>query len=81
MKKLKAKFTYECEIEVKPEELEILNKNLNNQENIDGLVEDINKIFLTGDGRTEAGAVTNYTFEVEDWTNKIEEKRRKTKKK
>lgn len=70
MKKLKAKFTYECEIEVKPEELEILNKNLNNQENIDGLVEDINKIFLTGDGRTEAGAVTNYTFEVEDWTNK-----------
>lgn len=31
MKKLKVKFTYECEIEVKPEELEMLNKNLNNQ--------------------------------------------------
>ena len=66
MKKLKVKFTYECKIEVKPEELEMLNKNLNNQENIDGLVEDINEIFLTGDGRTEAGAVTNYTFEVEE---------------
>lgn len=65
MKKLKVKFTYECEIEVKPEELEILKKNLNDQENIDGLVEDINEIFLTRDGRTEAGAVTNYTFEVE----------------
>lgn len=26
MKKLKVKFTYECEIEVKPEELEILKK-------------------------------------------------------
>lgn len=70
MKKLKVKFTYECEIEVKPEELEMLNKNLNNQENIDGLVEDINEIFLTGDGRTEAGAVTNYTFEVKDWNHK-----------
>ncbi len=66
MKKLKAKFTYECEIEVKPEELEILKKNLNDQRNIDGLVEEINEIFLTGDGRTEAGAVTNYTFEVEE---------------
>lgn len=66
MKKLKVKFTYECEIEVKPEELEILKKNLNDQENIDGLVKDINEIFLTGDGRTEAGAVTNYTFEVEE---------------
>lgn len=65
MKKLKARFTYECEIEVKPEELEILKRNLNDQENIDGLVENINEIFLTGDGRTEAGAVTNYTFEVE----------------
>lgn len=81
MKKLKAKFTYECEIEVKPEELEILKKNINDQRNIDGLVEDINEIFLTGDGRTEAGAVTNYTFEVKDWTSKNEEKRRKTKKK
>ena len=66
MQKLKVKFTYECEVEVKSEELEMLNKNLNNQENIDGLVEDINEIFLTGDGRTEAGAVTNYTFEVEE---------------
>lgn len=66
MQKLKVKFTYKCEIEVKPEELEMLNKNLNNQENIDGLVEDINEIFLVGDGRTEAGAVTNYTFEVEE---------------
>lgn len=66
MKKLKVKFTYECEIEVKPEELEILKKNLNDQENIDGLVEEINEIFLTGDGRTEAGTVTNYTFEVEE---------------
>ena len=66
MRKLKVKFTYECEIEVKPEELEMLNKNLNNQENIDGLVEEINEIFLVGDGRTAAGAVTNYTFEVEE---------------
>lgn len=66
MKKLKVKFTYECEIEVKPEELEILNKNLNNQKNIDGLVEEINDIFLVRDGRTEAGAVTNYIFEVEN---------------
>ena len=67
MKKLKVKFTYECEVEVKPEELEMLNTNLNNQENIDGLVEEINEIFLVGDGRTEAWAVTNYTFEVEEW--------------
>lgn len=65
MQKLKVKFTYECEIEVKPEEIEILNRNINAQENIDSLVEEINGIFLVGDGRTEAGAVTNYTFEVE----------------
>lgn len=67
MKKLKVKFTYECEIEIKSEELELLNKNLNNQENIDELAKDINEIFLTGDGRTEAGAVTDYTFEVKEW--------------
>lgn len=66
MKKLKVKFTYECEIEVNPEELEVANKKLNDQENINCLVEDINQLFLTGDGRTEAGAVTNYTFEVEE---------------
>lgn len=66
MKKLKAKFTYECEIEIKSEELELLSKNLSNQENIDNLTEGINEIFLTGDGRTESGTVTNYTFEVEE---------------
>lgn len=66
MKKLKAKFTYECEIEIKSEELELLSKNLSNQENIDNLTKDINEIFLTGDGRTEAGAVTDYTFEVKE---------------
>lgn len=65
MKKLKVKFIYECEIEIKSEELELLSKNLNNQENIDNLAKDINEMFLTGDGRTEAGAVTDFTFEVE----------------
>lgn len=72
MKKLKVKFTYECEIEVKPEELEILKKNLNDQENIDDLAEDINEIFLTGDGRTETGTVTNNILR---WKNeKIKER-------
>lgn len=70
MKKLKVKFIYECEIEIKSEELELLSKNLNNQENIDNLAKDINEMFLTGDGRTEAGAVTNFTFEVEWWKQK-----------
>lgn len=64
MKKLKVKFIYECEIEIKSEELELLSKNLNNQENIDNLAKDINEMFLTGDGRTEAGAITDFTFEV-----------------
>lgn len=69
MSKLQVKFDFihnmKKQMEEMPEELEILKRNLNDQENIDGLVENINEIFLTGDGRTEAGAVTNYTFEVE----------------
>lgn len=64
--KLKVKFTYECEIEVDEEELEILNKNCNNQQHIDSLAEHINDLFLIEDGRNEAGAVTDYTFEVEE---------------
>lgn len=71
MSKLQVKFDFihnmKKQMEEMPEELEILKRNLNDQENIDGLVENINEIFLTGDGRTEAGAVTNYTFEVEWW--------------
>lgn len=64
MKKIKVKFTYEFEIEIKPEELELLSKNINKQENIDNLTKDMNEIFLMGDGRAEAGTVTDYTFEV-----------------
>lgn len=65
MKKLKAKFTYECEIEIKSEELELLSESISDQKNIDNLTKNINEIFLIGDGREEAGAVTDYTFEVE----------------
>lgn len=64
--KLKVKFKYKCEIDIKPEELEMLEKNLNDQRNIDVLSDDINEIFLTGDGRTESGGITEYSFEAEE---------------
>lgn len=66
MKRLKVEFTYECEIEVDEEELEILDKNCNNQQHIDSLTEHINDLFLIEDGRTEAGVLTDYKFEVEE---------------
>ena len=64
--KLKVNFKYKCEIEVDEEELEILNKNCNNQQHIDSLAEHINDLFLIEDGRTEAGVLTDYKFEVEE---------------
>lgn len=64
--KVKFKFKYKCEIDINPEELEKVRKNLNDQRNIDVLSDDINEMFLTGDGRTESGGITEYSFEVED---------------
>lgn len=65
--KLKINFKYKCEIDIKPEELEKVRKNLNDQKNVDVLSDEINEIFLTGDGRTESGGITEYSFEVEEW--------------
>lgn len=67
MKKIKVNFEYVCEIEIKPEEVQgIKQKNLNSTENIALLSDEINKMFLSDDGRTEAGGIVNFNFEIVD---------------
>ena len=65
MKKLEVKFTYECEIYVAEEKLGSLTENIESRKIIDGLTDNINEIFLIGNGRIGTGGITEYTFEVE----------------
>lgn len=67
MKKLKFTFTYECEIEIKEEEeLKMFTENLRDEDNINGLANEINEMLLIDDGRKESGAIEEYSFEVEE---------------
>lgn len=65
--KLKCKFTYKCEIEVKKEEIEILKEKFtaNKEEFLEDLASEVNDFILFGDGRTEAGMIADFKLEVE----------------
>lgn len=64
MMKIKIKFNYACEIQVSEEEILQVKKNLDDENAIFAITEDINEIFLSGDGRTEAGMISDFNYEV-----------------
>lgn len=62
--KIKINFNYTCEIHVSKEEINNITKNLDDENTIFELTENINDIFLSDDGRTEAGMISNFNYEV-----------------
>lgn len=55
--KIKINFNYTCEIHASKEEINNITKNLDDENTI-------YDIFLSGDGRTEAGMISNFNYEV-----------------
>lgn len=62
--KIKINFNYTCEIHTSKEEINNITKNLDDENTIFELTENINDIFLSGDGKTEAGMISNFNYEV-----------------
>lgn len=62
--KIKINFNYTCEIHASKEEINNITKNLDDENTIFELTKNINDIFLSGDGRTEAGMISNFNYEV-----------------
>lgn len=63
--KFKIKFNYSCEFNVTEDEVKLIKNKINN-EFITDLTDEINDIFLSDDGRTEAGMISNFNYEVEE---------------
>lgn len=62
---LKINFNYACEIQVSEEELLNIKKNIDDENAIVEITEHVNEIFLSDDGRTEVGMISNFNYEVE----------------
>lgn len=62
--KIKINFNYTCKIHASKEEINNITKNLDDENTIFELTENINDIFLSSDGRTEAGMISNFNYEV-----------------
>lgn len=63
--KLKVSFKYDCEITLKDDEVINIKKRLD-ENYADELTRGINEMILAGDGRTEAGCVSDFKYKVED---------------
>ena len=64
--KLKLEFRYQCEIEIKEEEVKTLEDKLKYSDLVSDLSEEINWMLLAEDGRTEAGAVVDFDYKIEE---------------
>lgn len=64
--RLKVEFKYQCEVEVKEEEIDKLKDNLKKDRFIQGLSKEINQVFLQDDGRTEAGGIVDFDYKLEE---------------
>ena len=64
--RLKLEFKYQCEVEVKEEEIDDLTKNLKKDIVRLWLTNNVNKLFLLNDGRAEAGGVVDFDYKLED---------------
>lgn len=62
--KLTVEFKYACEIEIKPEETKRMTEQLNDSEFRDYTLTRLNDIFLLDDGRTEAGTITDFKYQI-----------------
>lgn len=67
--KLKIKFEYQCELELKESEVENTKTKLKKDDFVLCLTNELNEMFLAEDGRTEAGGITIFEHEVEEWLN------------
>ena len=63
--KLKVSFKYDCEIALKDDEVINIKKRLD-ENYADELKRGINEMLLAGDGRTEAGCVSDFKYKVEE---------------
>lgn len=63
--KVKVSFKYECEITLKDDEVIKIKERLD-ESYADELTRGINEMLLAGDGRTEAGFVSDFKYKVEE---------------
>lgn len=64
--RLKIEFKYQCEVEIKEEEVKNLKDNLKYRDVISYFSDEINQVFLQDDGRTEAGRVVDFDYKLEE---------------
>lgn len=64
--KLKIKFEYQCEFELKENEVENIKTKLKGDGFVISLTNVLNEMFLQEDGRTEAGGITSCECKVEE---------------
>lgn len=64
--RLKIEFKYQCEVEVKEGEAKNFKNNVKYGDIISDLSKEINKSFLQDDGRTEAGGVVEFDYEIKE---------------
>lgn len=63
--KVKLSFKYDCEIALKDDEVINIKERLDENYS-DELTRAINDMILAGDGRTEAGCVSDFKYKVEE---------------
>lgn len=63
--KVKVSFKYDCEITLKDDEVINIKKRLDENYS-DELTRAINDMILSGDGRSEAGCVSDFKYKVEE---------------
>lgn len=66
MKRLKGRITYECEIEIKDEELETVQQKVDDKSNEELIKEGLNEMFFAEDGRMESCKLIDVKFEITD---------------
>lgn len=66
MKKLKLKFEYQNEIEIRPDEVEAFEESIGTKINVNNIQWAINNLFFFNDGRLETGRVKKFSCEVEE---------------
>lgn len=62
--RLKIEFKYQCEVEIKEEEVKNLKDNLKYRDVKSYFSEEVNQVFLQDDGRNEWGEVVDFDYEL-----------------
>lgn len=63
--KVKVSFKYECEVTIKDNEILKFKEGLDDENYAYEITRGLNEMFLAGDGRTEAGGVSDFKYKVE----------------